>query len=86
MSLITDFGGLDIFFELKNTAGFERLRESADVMPIFDDEVWVASIDDLITMKRADNCLYDANHILELLEIQKLLREESAVYSVSPSE
>lgn len=39
-------------------------------------DVRVASFDDLISMKRAANRIKDQLHILELQELQKLLKEE----------
>jgi len=76
LTLTTDLGNIDIHTELEGVDNFEGLWERATVISIFDYDVRVASLEDLIAMKRAANRPKDQTHVLELLEIQKLIREE----------
>jgi hypothetical protein len=68
----TDLGAIDILGSPAGTAGFEDLARSADVYELFDQRVLVASLDDLIRMKRA------AGRPKDLLAVEELgaLREE----------
>jgi hypothetical protein len=68
----TDIGWLDILATPTGTAGFEDLARTADIYELFGHHVLVASVDDLIRMKRA------AGRPKDLLAIEELgaLREE----------
>ncbi len=76
ITLTTDLGDLDILGDPAGVDGFEGLWERASVKEIYGLPVRVASIDDLLAMKRAANRPKDQNHILELLALRKLLQEE----------
>ena len=72
LTLVTEFGDLDILGNPAGIDSFEGLFERSTVMEIYGVEVQVASIDDLIAMKRAANRPKDHNHILELLRLKAL--------------
>lgn len=72
---MTEFGDLDILGNPAGIDSFEGLFERSTVMEIYGVEVQVASIDDLIAMKRAANRPKDHIHILELLRLQALHHE-----------
>lgn len=73
---MTDAGPFDILGTPSGTGGFEDLARTADPMPLDGRTTLVASIDDLIRMKRA------AGRGKDLIEIEVLgaLREEAAAY------
>jgi hypothetical protein len=68
----TDLGAIDILGRPAGTDGFDDLARTADAYELFGYRVLVASIDDLIRMKRA------AGRPKDLLAIEELgaLREE----------
>jgi hypothetical protein len=68
----TDVGWLDLLGTPSGTSGFEDLARTADVFDLFGYRVLVASIEDLIRMKRA------AGRPKDLLAVEELgaLREE----------
>ena len=70
----TDVGWLDILGTPSGTTGFEDLARTADVFDLFGYRVLVASVEDLIRMKRA------AGRPKDLLALEELgaLREELA--------
>lgn len=72
----TDFGAFDILATPSGTTGYEDLSRTATRVDLDDLEVLVASVDDLIRMKRA------AGRQKDLLAIEELgaLREELAAY------
>jgi len=68
----TQVGWLDILAMPSGTAGYEELAANADLIEAFDQTVLVASIDDLIRMKRAAGRPRDRAE----LEILGALRDE----------
>ena len=72
LTLDTDLGAVDILGEPAGVDTFEGLWERSEVIGIYGLAVHVASIADLLSMKRAANRPKDQNHILELIELQKL--------------
>lgn len=68
----TDVGALDILATPAGTTGYDDLVRTADVMHAFDEEFAVASLDDLIRMKRAAGRPKDRIE----LEILGALRDE----------
>ena len=77
-TLTTDLGALDILGDAAGVDSFERLWERSILLDVDGEAVHVASIADLLSMKRAANRPKDQNHILELLELQKLLEDSDA--------
>ena len=68
----TDLGALDILATPAGTAGFDDLARTAETLELFGHDVLVASVDDLIRMKRA------AGRPKDLLAVEELaaLRDE----------
>jgi hypothetical protein len=73
MTLETDVSPVDILGDIPGIESFEGLWSRSVVKEIYGLAVHVASVADLIAMKRAANRPKDQAHILELLELQKLL-------------
>jgi hypothetical protein len=75
-TFITDLGDLDVLATPSGTQGFADLARDATPVKIGEREILVASVDDLIRMKRA------AGRPKDLVEIEILgaLREEAAEY------
>lgn len=73
MTLETDESPVDILGDIPGIESFEGLWSRSIVKEIYRLSVHVASIPDLLAMKRAANRPKDQAHILELLELQKLL-------------
>ena len=71
-TLTTDVGWLDLLGSPAGTAGYEDLARTADVFDLFGQRVLVASVGDLIRMKRA------AGRPKDLLALEELgaLRDE----------
>ncbi len=76
MTLDTDNSPVDILGDIPGVDSFEGLWARSVVVEFYNIPVHVASIPDLLAMKRAANRPKDQNHILELLELQKLLEDE----------
>jgi predicted nucleotidyltransferase len=78
LNLFTDVGEVDVMREIAGVDSFEGLWERAVEMDFGGFIVRVASIDDLISMKRAANRPKDQAHIYELLALKKLIAEQEA--------
>lgn len=76
LTLDTNLGAIDLLAVPDGVDSFEGLWERAKEMSFGVHQIRVASLDDLIAMKRAANRPKDQNHILELLALKKLLAEE----------
>jgi len=72
MMLETDAGEVDLVGEPDGVASFEDLWESATTMDRQGVQVRVASVDALITMKRAASRPKDYGHLLELERLRKV--------------
>ncbi len=81
-TLTTDIGWLDILATPSGTTGYEDLARTAEAYDLFGYRVLVASVDDLIRMKRA------AGRPKDLLAIEELgaLREELDGGPIRPTE
>jgi predicted nucleotidyltransferase len=75
LTLQTDLGELDLLAVPDGIDTFEGLWERAVEMDLGDFNVHVASLDDLIAMKRAANRPKDQAHLYELFALKKLLAE-----------
>lgn len=77
LNLKTDLGDVDVMREIGGVDSFEGLWERASLMDLGGFVVRVASIDDLISMKRAANRPKDQSHLYELLALKKLIETET---------
>ncbi|MBC8134378.1 MAG: hypothetical protein H8F28_00645 [Fibrella sp.] len=75
LNLSTDLGAIDVMRQIPGVDSFDGLWERAVPMEIEDFTVHVASLDDLIAMKRAANRAKDQIHLLELSRIKQLQAE-----------
>jgi len=78
LTLQTDLGEVDLLAVPDGADSFEGLYERAVEMSLGEFNVRVASVDDLIAMKRAANRPKDQAHLYELLALKKLLEETDA--------
>lgn len=71
-TMATDLGAIDVLGTPSGTSGYEDLARTADALELFGHDVLVASIDDLIRMKRA------AGRRKDLIAVEELaaLRDE----------
>ena len=76
LTLETALGDFDLLAEPEGIDGFEGLWSRAVVMEIEGITVHVASVDDLIAMKRAANRPKDQGHILLLEALRRLKSED----------
>lgn len=65
----TAFGGFDVLSDIAGIRGYEALREASRPAEIDGIETRIASIDDLIAMKRAANRPKDRNMVEEYIVI-----------------
>lgn len=72
LTLETDWGNLDILGEVAGIKQFQDLFENSTLASVEGVDIRIASIEDLIRMKRAANRVKDQNHILELQALLKL--------------
>ncbi len=77
LTLETDLGDFDLLGEVAGVNPFEDLWTRSLVMDLDGLPARVASIDDLIAMKRAANRLKDRNHVLELEALRRLIENET---------
>ncbi len=76
LTLVTDVGDIDLLAEPPGVDSFEGLWERANEMDVFGIKVRVASLDDLIAMKRAAGRPKDKQHLLELQDLQQFVHDE----------
>lgn len=65
----TEFGSFDVLGDIAGIKSYEELRQGARIERIAGVEVRVASLDQLITMKRAANRTKDQLMVLEYVEL-----------------
>jgi predicted nucleotidyltransferase len=75
--LKTDLGGIDLLKSPEGIDSFEGIYQRASLLDIGDFEIHVASLDDLIAMKKAANRPKDQIHLLELMSLKKLSEESN---------
>lgn len=71
----TDIGAVDILATPSGTTGYEDLRRTAGTVRLFGHDVLVASVDDLIRMKRAAGRPKDLLAVEELGALRSVLDE-----------
>ena len=76
-TLTTDVGDIDLLAEPAGVDSFEGLWDRSTQMEIDGLHVRVASLEDLIAMKRAAGRPKDKQHLLELLDLQQFLLDEA---------
>ena len=78
LTLETDVGAVDLLGDITSVSSFEDLWERAVEMDLGGGlSVRVASLDDLIAMKRAADRPKDRLHLMELEALRRLVREEA---------
>lgn len=70
----TPYGSFDILGDVAGVKDYEQLRSNAQLEKIAGIEVRVASLDDLIAMKRAANRVKDQLMVLEYIELADEIR------------
>jgi hypothetical protein len=78
LNLYTDLGEVDIMRDVPGVDSFEGLSQRAVLTDLGGFVVRIASLDDLIAMKRAANRPKDQGHLFELLALKKLVAEQQA--------
>ena len=68
LTFVTRFGPFDILFEPSGAPGYPELEERAVTLERFGVEISVASVADLIAMKRASGREKDAAHVTVLID------------------
>ena len=72
MSLSTAAGDVDLLLQLPGIDSFEGLRRRSVERQLSDVQFRVASVDDLIAMKKSANRPQDIAHLAELERIRKV--------------
>ena len=72
LTIDTDWGALDILGDVSGVKSFDELWQNSVTLELEGVQVRVASLEDLIRMKRAANRLKDQNHLLELESLLRL--------------
>jgi hypothetical protein len=72
----TEFGSFDILGDVAGVKSYESLRRKSKLKRLAGVEVRVASLDDLIAMKRAANRVKDRLMVLEYVELTDLHRRK----------
>ncbi|MES2462821.1 MAG: nucleotidyl transferase AbiEii/AbiGii toxin family protein [Armatimonadota bacterium] len=76
LNLYTDLGEVDIMRDIPGVESFEGLSQRSVPTDFGGFIVRIASLDDLIAMKRAANRPKDQGHLYELLALKKLIGEQ----------
>lgn len=77
LTLTTDIGILDLLGEAPGVTSFDELWTRSVEMEAHGIPIRVASLDDLIAMKRAANRPKDQAHLMELLALKRLTEEQA---------
>jgi hypothetical protein len=76
-TLETSLGAVYLLGEVAGIESFQGLWERSQTLELYDVVVHVASLDDLIAMKRAAGRLKDQLHLIELEELRQLPQEDT---------
>jgi predicted nucleotidyltransferase len=76
LTLGTDIGSVDLLGDIPGVDSFEGLWGRSVEVELYGVPVHIASIDDLIAMKRAANRDKDQGHIEQLIALKKLIESE----------
>ena len=76
LTLETEFGSFDLLGQISGISSFDELYKGSTETLIDDVPVRIASLDDLIKMKRAANRPKDQNHLMELEAMRKIIEQE----------
>jgi predicted nucleotidyltransferase len=74
-TLVTDTAEVDVLGDVAGVASFEQVWEHSQEVELFGVTVRVASLDDLIAMKRAAGRPKDQAHLMELQRLRSLVQE-----------
>ncbi|MBC8137253.1 MAG: hypothetical protein H8F28_15340 [Fibrella sp.] len=77
LNLYTDLGEVDVMRQIPGVDSFDGLWERSALIDLGGFAVRVASLDDLIAMKRAANRPKDQAHLYELLALKKLIEDQA---------
>jgi hypothetical protein len=77
LTLETGLGRIDFLAEPDGAPPYEVLKERAVRFDLHGREIFVASIDDMISMKKAAGRPKDLAHVAELETIKRLMAEEA---------
>jgi predicted nucleotidyltransferase len=69
--LKTDLGGIDLLKSPEGIESFEGLYQRASILDVDGHSIRVASLDDLIAMKKAANRPKDQAHLIELYNLKR---------------
>jgi hypothetical protein len=72
----TEFGSFDVLGDVAGIKSYEELRGASQLKRVAEVEVRVASLDDLISMKRAANRVKDQLMVVEYVELAELHRRK----------
>lgn len=75
LTLLTDLGPVDLLGEAAGVSSFEKLWERSVVLEVEGVRIRVASLDDLIAMKRAAGRPKDQQHLRELEALRALVQD-----------
>ena len=76
LTLLTDQGSLDLLAEAPGMGDYRDLKAESASFTIYGVSVKVASVDDLLSMKRAANRPKDQIHVLQLLALKNETKRE----------
>lgn len=76
--LTSDVGDIDLLSQVAGIDSFDGLRERAEELELCGNRVRVASIDDLIAMKKAAGRLGDQLHLMSLAALKRLIESPPA--------
>jgi predicted nucleotidyltransferase len=74
----TEFGSFDVLADIAGIKSYDELRAASTLKRIAGVEVRIASLDDLISMKRAANRVKDQLMVVEYVELAEELRRREA--------